>query len=72
MNTRVMRFLLFWHTNKCSPYDPSSPGSPSDRSDDPVLSSLDFTRACLNAELPEGRTIVLHTCYLLLPWDHQA
>eukprot|EP00971_Amphidinium_carterae_P115158 2280911-Amphidinium_carterae.1 len=49
-----MRFLLSWHTSRCNP---SLTDSNSD--DNQALSSLDYTGAFLNADLPEGRTIVL-------------
>eukprot|EP00971_Amphidinium_carterae_P313569 6232106-Amphidinium_carterae.1 len=57
MDTCVMRYLLSWHTSQCSPRPTSFTTSPN--KDEHVLSSLDFTGAFLNAELPEGRTIVL-------------
>eukprot|EP00971_Amphidinium_carterae_P054406 1071945-Amphidinium_carterae.2 len=54
MDACIMRYLLSWHASRCTPS--VTTGSHDDQK---VLSSLDHTGAFLNAELPEGRTIVL-------------
>eukprot|EP00971_Amphidinium_carterae_P174999 3469144-Amphidinium_carterae.1 len=53
MDTCIMRYLLSWHASHCNP-------SPTASNPDgtQALSSLDYTGAFLNADLPEGRTIV--------------
>eukprot|EP00971_Amphidinium_carterae_P104160 2062740-Amphidinium_carterae.1 len=54
MDACIMRYLLSWHASKLT-----QDGKPVPEDDQQVLSSLDYTGAFLNAELPEGRVIVL-------------
>eukprot|EP00971_Amphidinium_carterae_P233587 4635540-Amphidinium_carterae.1 len=54
MDACIMRYLLSWHASKCS--QTQKPAADDQRQ---VLSTLDYTGAFLNAELPEGRVIVL-------------
>eukprot|EP00971_Amphidinium_carterae_P285103 5659484-Amphidinium_carterae.1 len=54
MDACIMRYLLSWHASKTTPS-----GTPITEENQQVLSSLDYTGAFVNAELPEGRVIVL-------------
>eukprot|EP00971_Amphidinium_carterae_P030559 600952-Amphidinium_carterae.1 len=54
MDACIMRYLLSWHASKCTQTQ-----TPATKDQRQVLSTLDYTGAFLNAELPEGRVIVL-------------